>query len=178
MKVLLIRHCSATGQHPEAPLSQEGESQALELAKFLHSLRVSRIVSSPFTRAISSASPLSDLTGISIEVDPRLAERALGEVVDGDWQRALRETFDNFDLTLSNGESSRLAQTRGRSVIDEAFASSHAVTAIFSHGNLLSLIANSFDRGIGYDFWANLSNPDVFELSKSKTLFTLQRIWK
>jgi 2,3-bisphosphoglycerate-dependent phosphoglycerate mutase len=48
MKLFLIRHCSALGQEPEAPLSSEGEQQAQELARFLAEYGITRIVSSPY----------------------------------------------------------------------------------------------------------------------------------
>lgn len=176
--LLLIRHCAALGQEPEAALSVAGEAQALELANFLAKRGVVRIISSPYQRALDSARPLAHQLGLAIEVDARLAERRLGDVEDGDWIAALRRSFEDLHLCLPGGESSTAAQLRGRAVIDEAFAASNATVAIFSHGNLLSLIASSFDTNLGFDFWASFSNPDVILLRNRAESCELERIWK
>ena len=36
---------------------------------------------------------------------------------------------------------------------------------ISTHGSLLALILNGFDRTFGYDFWSALTFPDVYELT-------------
>ena len=103
---------------------------------------------------------------MEIEVDPRLAERQLGLVENGDWRAALRESFDDHNLCLPDGESSLSAQARGVAVLHDVFQETRLPTAIFSHGNLLALIANSLDRSLGFDFWRQLTNPDVFEVRR------------
>jgi 2,3-bisphosphoglycerate-dependent phosphoglycerate mutase len=177
MSVFLVRHCSALGQEPEAQLSEAGVQQSHNLADFLARQGVTRIISSPFQRAVDSARPLAALLGVKIEVDERLAERQLGHVEDGDWRTALRRSFDDPQHCLPNGESSREAQDRGRQVVDDVLAAATLPTALFSHGNLLSLIANSFDADLGFEFWEALSNPDVFHLRHSVGSVEIERIW-
>jgi 2,3-bisphosphoglycerate-dependent phosphoglycerate mutase len=106
MSVYLVRHCSAEGQEPEAALTEVGNGQSLRLSEFLAGLGIARIVSSPLRRAVDSARPLAETLGLEIEVDPRLAERQLGLVENGDWRAALRESFDDRNLCLPAGESS------------------------------------------------------------------------
>lgn len=178
MSIYLVRHCSAVGQEPEAELSDIGQQQALLLAHFLADRGVARILSSPFKRAVDSALPLATALGLSIEEDLRLAERQLGHVADGDWVAALQESFTQRDLCLPNGESSETARSRGSAVVREALKDSRLPAAIFSHGNLLTLIAHSFDESIGFAFWQSLSNPDVFELTGKPGAFQLRRVWR
>ncbi len=178
MHLLLVRHCSAAGQEPEMELTEDGSRQAVELAHFLAARAVRRIISSPFRRAIDSARPLATLLDIPIEIDVRLQERRLGHVADGDWMNALRRSFDQKEVALPEGESSLIAQARGRAVVDEALDSMSATTALFSHGNLLSLIAHSFNLTVGFDYWASLSNPDVYELRRLGSSFQLNRVWR
>ncbi len=177
MSIYLVRHCSATGQERDAPLTDEGREQSLRLSSFLAQRAIVRIVSSPFKRAVDSAGPLSEKLGLPIEIDERLAERQLGLVENGDWLSALRLSFSNPNLCLPGGESSLVAQSRGVSVIEDVFRGAQLPTAVFSHGNLLALIANSIDGSLSFDFWRGLSNPDVFEVTRSSTLPMLSRIW-
>jgi 2,3-bisphosphoglycerate-dependent phosphoglycerate mutase len=79
-RLYLIRHCSATGQAADAPLSREGQAQAERLADFLMSHEIERIVSSPFLRAQQTIEPLATRLKLEIRTDARLAERALSRV--------------------------------------------------------------------------------------------------
>ena len=177
MGLFLVRHCSAMGQEPEAPLTVEGVDQAKKLADFLCNHGVSRIISSPYCRAIDSARPLATVLKISIETDVRLVERNLGLVSDGDWRAALRESFEKPKLCLPNGESSIEAMARGRAVIDELSDDQGNTAAVFTHGNLLTLLVRSFDQQIGFEFWEALNNPDVVQLYRKASSVALRKIW-
>jgi len=60
----LVRHCQATGQEPDAPLTPSGEHQAEQLAIFLQRFMIGRVVSSPYLRARQSVGRLSFRTAI------------------------------------------------------------------------------------------------------------------
>lgn len=49
-KIIVIRHCSATGQERDAELTTDGKKQANTLATFLleNQLQIDHIISSPF----------------------------------------------------------------------------------------------------------------------------------
>ncbi|RXI98612.1 histidine phosphatase family protein [Anaerobacillus alkaliphilus] len=161
-KIYLIRHCAAEGQASEAKLTKEGEIQAEELAQFFKDMRVDRIISSPFQRALQTIQPLAAIRDIQIEMDDRLAERILSSENLVDWQSKLMETFSDLDLTFPGGESSRDAIKRIVSVVEDIFLSEEENTIIVTHGNLLSLFLHHIDETFGFDEWKALSNPDVF----------------
>lgn len=62
----------------ETPLSPLGQAQAQALAGALQHRGVRRIISSPLSRCVQTAVPLSTLTGVPIETDTRLLEIAHG----------------------------------------------------------------------------------------------------
>jgi 2,3-bisphosphoglycerate-dependent phosphoglycerate mutase len=180
-----VRHCRAAGQEPDAPLTAEGEQQAHDLAKFLAPRGISRIVSSPYTRATASITPLATLLGIAIETDERLIERVLSTSPLPDWQYHLRASFDDFHITLEGGESSHTAMTRAKAAIqDVSVSSGNAGVVIVTHGNLLSLIVRHFDPALGtFETWRALSYPDVFGVtyphaSAPSSLPSITRIWE
>jgi len=177
MSVYLVRHCSAEGQDPEAALTAAGKEQSLQLSAFLERRGVTRIISSPYRRAVDSARPLAETLGLEIEIDLRLVERRLGVVENGDWRAALRDSFDNHNFCLPDGESSVLAQERGVAALYDVLREARLTAAIFSHGNLLALIANSLDHSNGFTFWQQLSNPDVFEIRQLPEALVLSRVW-
>jgi len=158
----LVRHCQATGQEPDAPLTETGKQQAIALADCLGVVSIGRIISSPFVRSYQSAIPLSERLGLTIEVDERLIERVLSPVPLDDWRRRLAETFVDLDLSFEGGESSRMAMMRGVEVVHQVTEQTTKPVIIVTHGNLMTLILKYFDEQVGYEEWENLQNPDVY----------------
>jgi 2,3-bisphosphoglycerate-dependent phosphoglycerate mutase len=158
----LVRHCQATGQEPDAPLTELGQQQAISLASWLSDVSIGRIISSPFVRAYQSIVPLSEQLGLTIEVDDRLVERVLSPVPLDNWRQRLAETFIDLDLSFGEGESSRTAMMRGVSVVDRAIQQTTDPVVLVTHGNLMTLILKHFNERIGYAEWENLQNPDVY----------------
>lgn len=174
--IYLVRHCRATGQEPGALLTPEGEAQAERLADFLATLGVERITSSPFARALASVEPLARRTGLVVETDDRLAERVLCGEPRPDWREQLRTSFDELDLCLPGGESSRAAMTRGRAAVDHAARPGASTVVVVTHGNLLALVLRSFDGQAGFEEWAALGNPDVFRVDMGERN-AVSRVW-
>lgn len=54
--------------------------------------------------------------------------------------------------------------SRGMAVVDEVIRYAESPVAIVTHGNLMALILRMFDEQIGYTEWANLRNPDVYQV--------------
>lgn len=158
----LVRHCQATGQEPDAPLTEIGQEQAISLAGWLSKVSVARIISSPFVRAYQSIVPLSEHLGLTIEVDDRLVERVLSPVPLDNWRQRLAETFIDLDLSFEGGESSRTAMMRGVSVVNQAMQQTTDPVVLVTHGNLMTLILKHFNEQVGYTEWENLQNPDVY----------------
>jgi len=135
----------------------------------LADLRPTRIVSSPFLRAVQSVEPLASRLGLHVEIEPRLAERSLaGESRPADWLALLRRSFGEPDLRVEGGETTREALARAAAALADARVHSAERTVLASHGNLSALIL-----GIGYEGWRALTNPDVFELADPP-----RRIWR
>ena len=156
---LLIRHAKASGQAPDAPLTAEGQAQAQQLAAQLAPHGVTRIVSSPWLRAVDTARPLAGALGLGVETDERLTERILSGIDRADWQERLRESFLDDQLCLPGGESGHAAKARAQAARHDA-QDPDGLTAVCTHGNLLALLL-----GMNYEGWAALRNPDVWRFS-------------
>lgn len=172
----LVRHCQSSGQAPDAPLTIEGERQSLALAHWLGSAGIERLVSSTYTRAYQSFKPLADRLGLTINRDERLVEQTLSSLSLDDWRDRLAESFIDLDLCLEGGESSRTAMNRAIAAIDDALKYDVEITAIATHGKLLTLILKHFDDRFGYTEWENLTNPDVFQLEIGEQKQVIKRL--
>ncbi|MBE3644265.1 histidine phosphatase family protein [Bacillus cereus] len=166
-KIIVIRHCSATGQERDAELTTDGKNQANTLATFLleNQLQIDHIVSSPFVRAIDSIRPYALQANLSIQEDERLTERILSDVPMDDWMQKLESTFTNIDIAFSGGESTKQAMDRSISLIEDVLKLDYTTTLLVTHGNLLTLILRHFDHTIGFNEWRTLTNPDMYEIT-------------
>ena len=174
----LIRHCEATGQAADAPLTGRGREQAMRLAERLAGLGIRRIIASPFRRAVDSAAPLARRLGLPLEKDERLVERVLAGESLPDWREKLEQTFRDPDLCFPGGESSRQAAARGMAVLEEVLAGEEGQPfAMVSHGCLITLMLRELDPAIGFDHWARMTTPDVFRAARSGQHWRVDRIW-
>ncbi|WP_178021635.1 histidine phosphatase family protein [uncultured Paenibacillus sp.] len=163
-RIYLIRHCKANGQEPAAELTEEGLFQAEQLADLLGDQAIDGIVSSPYQRAISTIQPLAKRLDLPVQRDDRLSERILSSNDLPNWMDHLRLSFEDLDLKLPGGESSREAMTRGVGALQDLIQRPDKNIVLVTHGNLMSLILKYYDDSFGFEAWRRLSNPDVFEL--------------
>jgi broad specificity phosphatase PhoE len=82
----------------DTPLSKLGEAQAEALADALEDCGIRRIISSPLTRCVTTASPLAARIGIAVHTDPLLIE-----IAHGNWEGRYRD-----EIAASEPERFRL----------------------------------------------------------------------
>ncbi|MGO3517037.1 MAG: histidine phosphatase family protein [Acetobacter cibinongensis] len=86
--MIILRHCESefnrlynqTGRDPnlaDPSLSAAGKTHADELVSALGHLPITRILVSPFTRTLQTATPLARALNITPEISPLLRERGL-----------------------------------------------------------------------------------------------------
>lgn len=174
--IYLVRHCSASGQEPDAPLTQAGKQQAFSLYEFFRHIPIERIISSDYDRAVESIAPLARMRNLPIETEPKLRERILALEPREDWLALLRRSFKDDSFKLPDAESGFEATHRILSVIQRA-TESGSPTIIVTHGNLLALLLQHIDPRFGFETWRTLSNPDVYQLEILEHSFSIKRIW-
>ncbi|XQY93072.1 histidine phosphatase family protein [Metabacillus sp. HB246100] len=177
-KVYIVRHCEATGQAAEADLTEQGFKQAEELGEFFSNIKVDRIISSPFLRAIHSIENVSEMKNLQIEVDDRLRERVLSTKNLLDWYSKLKKTYDDVNLRFEGGESSQEAMDRIVSLFDEVRKEDSKHIIIVTHGNVMSLLLKHVKETFSFKDWEKLSNPDVYKIETVSHKVAVNRIWR
>ena len=177
----LVRHAHADWEPDDArPLSEAGRSAARTVTELLSAFPIIAIYSSPARRSIETISDLAERVGLCPTVVPDLRERELLPIPAADFERVVQECWNAPTIAAAGGESNSAAQTRALAVVRQLLirhAGEHLVIA--THGNLLALILNGLDPAFGYEFWRQLSFPDVYELQlDGVTLVHFRRIWK
>ncbi len=163
-RLILIRHCQATGQEGDAELTQTGRRQAEALRDALAGQPIDAIVTSRHQRAKQSAQPLATALGLTPQVDDRLNERRLAAAPIKNWRAVLRGSFGDPDLRGPGGESAREALARAWAGLNDLMNGAYRLPVAVTHGNLMSLVLHSLDGSFGYAGWESLSNPDVYAL--------------
>ena len=165
-----IRHAHSiyTPDEINRPLSDKGQASLAQL-EFLAYKSITAIYSSPYRRAIQTLEPLAQSLKLAIQTDKRLIERKLSSqaIADRDFEQCLMQLWSQPTFSLVGGESNQQAQQRALAFLYE-LESKHQNEEIIisSHGNLICILLCAFDLSIDYNFWHNLSMPDVLVLDK------------
>lgn len=135
--VVIIRHGQSRGNaegrfggHTDTPLSSRGRRQAEATAEALAAEKFSAIYSSDLPRAIQTASPLSQVTGVTLETTDALRERSVGVMEGLTFEEAAEQhpiqyqalLHRDFEHVLFGGESYRQTLDRSSRKLDEAIA--------------------------------------------------------
>lgn len=172
LDLLLIRHAEAltpgADGYDEAsrPLTAAGAHAAQELADELEPYNLDAIYSSPYLRAQSTVAPLALRRGLPVQELVDMRERLLSPLSVAGWRDELRRSWTDADYSLDGGETGREAQRRAMAVLD-LLRSRHASggrVVVASHGNLISLILQSLEPEVGFDFHLAMPTPAIYHL--------------
>jgi len=156
-QVLLIRHGQSEGNaerrfggHTATPLSPRGLRQAQVTARTLAAEAVTAIYSSDLLRAIQTAEPLAQLTGLPVHKTEAFRERSVGVMESLTFEDAAQKHPEqyaallrrDFEHVLTGGESYRQLLDRARQKLD-AIINEHkgGTIAVFSHTGTICILA-------------------------------------
>ncbi|MBL0388674.1 histidine phosphatase family protein [Tumebacillus sp. ITR2] len=177
-KIYVVRHCKAAGQAEDAPLTEEGQEQAEQLADFLQNVGAQQLVASQYLRAVQTLEPLAARLGLSIRQDERLGERVLSAKDEPNWMEMLQAAFEDLHLCYEGGESGIQVMERAVGAVQEILTSGAETTVLASHGGLVTHLLKHFDDSFGFESWKALRNPDVFVLTFEGDAVQIKRAWK
>ncbi|HVF22264.1 MAG TPA: histidine phosphatase family protein [Pyrinomonadaceae bacterium] len=155
--VLLIRHGQSEGNaarrfggHTATPLSPRGRRQAQATARALQSEELSVIYSSDLARAVETAQPLANLTGLPVNATTAFRERSVGVMEGLTFEAAAQQHPEqyaallqrDFEHVLTGGESYRQLLDRAVEKLDEIIAENKGgKIAVFSHTGTICILA-------------------------------------
>ena len=170
---LLVRHAEAVPvgtpdvADDDRPLTDAGRVAAAELAEELDDWEVTAVYSSPYARSLETVTLLAQRRGLDVQVLDDLRERRLSLDLHDGWRESLEQSWTDADFALPGAESGRVAQRRATGMLDllRARHPDGGRLVIGSHGNLISLLLQALDPGVGYDFHMAMPMPAIYRLT-------------
>lgn len=185
-KIYMIRHAESPfefGQEKTRGLSEEGLEKAKKVAEIFEDIDVDFIVSSPYRRAIQTVEYLANKKDLSIIKFEELQERPIkGLDYKLPWNelvKAIEKSFEDIDFSLRGGESTRKAQERSIPIIEKLLDEYKGKSIVVgTHGNIMTIIMNYYNKEYGFNFWNSTSTPDIYKLNfVSNRLRNIERLW-
>ena len=177
-----VRHAHSNYSSDELgrPLSEKGFADASRIKELLKDQDIDYVISSPYKRAIQTVEGIAQFINQDVQIINGFKERKLSEGSVKDFSYAISKVWENQDYSLEGGESNRIAQQRG---IEATF---HVLDnyqdkniVIGTHGNLMVLIMNYFDKQFDFEFWKRLEMPDIYKMTfEGRKLVNVTRLWK
>jgi 2,3-bisphosphoglycerate-dependent phosphoglycerate mutase len=154
-------------------------ADAIKISQILEKENIDIVISSPYKRAIQTVEGVSQYIGKDIIIEDDFRERKLSEMPVEDFNVAITKVWENPSFAWEGGESNIIAQKRGVTATLRVMGSYEGKNiAIGTHGNMMVLIMNYFDKKYDLGFWRELKMPDIYKLTFDKTrLVEVNRIW-
>ncbi len=172
--LLLVRHADSVAPTPDGPdeyrrpLTEKGCEQALDLVSALgHHGRASRLLSSPYLRAIQTLEPTARVVGLPICRRDELREWRSGLAPTRDWQAHYERSWAQPGTVIGTGESLAELTTRAGNTVRALVGSAAPATTILAatHGTWISRALLALGLPIDCAFWLSMPMPAIYTLS-------------
>ena len=153
--IYFVRHAEpdySIHDDEKRPLSNKGELDAIKVADFFKDKSIDVVLSSPYKRALDTIKPFAENSGLRIETIYEFRERKVDNCWIEDFIDFSKKQWENFNYSLSDGESLFEVQNRNIIALKEVLKKYAGKNIIIgSHGTSLSTIINYYDPTYGYD---------------------------
>lgn len=185
--IYMVRH----GESPKLEedertrgLTEKGWLDAHRITELLKDEGITVFTSSPYNRAILTIQELAHSLGKEIVVFEDLKETVFAEestcMADKELYPVVRKMFADPEFSLPGGETRMDCQKRAVAVLKEILKTyAGQKVAIGTHGMIMTLMMEYFDRQYDVDFLFQTSKPDVYRMEFiGEELVEVQRLWK
>ncbi|MFC5649746.1 histidine phosphatase family protein [Paenibacillus solisilvae] len=186
-QLFMIRHAESlyvSGAERTRGLTEQGQEAVRQVTAIMNEIRVDVVVSSPFGRAIMTVQGIADERGLEILTFEGLRERLITspeqEVPNEERLAAIKRSFSDPDFAYPGGETTRQAAERAMPVIKDLLEQYRGQTIVMgTHGNMLTIILNQYDKAYDFTFWESTTMPDIYRLDfQGNVLAGVERLWK
>ncbi|MDG5472438.1 phosphoglycerate mutase family protein [Jeotgalibacillus sp. ET6] len=178
--IYLVRHAHSIYSPDELnrPLSERGKEDAVRVTSLLKLEKIDTVISSPYKRAIQTVEGIAQYIEKEINIVEDFRERLLSDKPIEDFQHSILKVWEDAAFSWEGGESNVTAQQRGVQALFEVLEKHQGQrVAIGTHGNIMVLIMNYFNKQYDVKFWRELKMPDIYKLNfEGKSLLQVERV--
>ncbi|WP_433942800.1 histidine phosphatase family protein [Paenibacillus sp. SN-8-1] len=179
--IYFVRHAESPyvdGQERSRCLSDKGRVDSLIVGDILQNEEINHFVSSPYDRAIQTIKNAAGSHDITTFED--LRERNIGVIPENKFKESKFKVYQDFDFSFPEGESSTVAQQRAIRILMKLLSTYGGTKVVIgTHGDIMTLMMNYFDKSYDYNFWDTTTMPDIYKLDFNKTeLIKVTRLWE
>ncbi|MDR2532699.1 MAG: histidine phosphatase family protein [Oscillospiraceae bacterium] len=160
-KVFFIRHAESdiSIRDPvNRPLTEKGVADRGLVTDFLNDKNIDVVLSSPFKRAFDTVADFAEKNGFEIKPIEDFRERKSDSKENwrDDFVNFMKQQWEDFNYSLSDGECLREVQERNISALNIVLTEYKDMNIVIgTHGTALSTIINYYDNTYGFeDFMA------------------------
>lgn len=184
--IYMVRHAVSPfilGDERARGLSDKGHSDAYRIKEILEEEKITHFVSSPYRRAIDTIKYLADASNKEIELHEELRERNIAsveiEISEHEILQGIRTSFTDKHFKMPDGESTLEAQARAIPVVKQLLQQHKGGRIVLgTHGNIMTIILNYFNKEYGYEFFEQTTKPDIYKLEFDELELTqVVRMW-
>ncbi|MEC1177516.1 histidine phosphatase family protein [Metasolibacillus meyeri] len=180
ISIYFVRHAHShyTPDEYNRPLSEEGWKEAYKLVKVFDTIHIQAVYASCYKRAIETVQPIAESKELLIIQDETLNERVLAKDSVADFASAISKVWAEPTFSFDGGESNVMAQKRVIPTIEKLLDRHQNENIIIgTHGNILTLLLNHFDKRYDITFWQSLKMPDIIVAKfEGSELLSIERL--
>lgn len=181
--VYFVRHAHSTYTPDELgrPLSDRGKKEAEKVTEILRHENIDVVASSPYERARETVAGIAKYHELPILTVEGFRERKLAAHPVEDFEGAVYKLWHEDDYAFEGGESNKTAQSRAINELLKFLELHRGKNIVIgTHGNIMVLMMNYFDSSFHYEFWKELTMPDIYKLTFNDQLKLINviRVWK
>lgn len=176
-----VRHAHSiyTSDESIRPLSEKGLIDAEKVTQNLEKEKIDYVISSPYKRAVQTVEGIAVYFGKELIIENDFKECILSEDPVENFDLAVTKVWNEPSFSWKGGESNIIAQKRGVEATLKVLKRYEGKNIVIgTHGNIMVLIMNYFDKRYGFGFWKELDMPDIYKLTFDGTaLKEVNRFW-
>ncbi|MDC2943777.1 histidine phosphatase family protein [Bacillus thuringiensis] len=185
--IYMVRHGESPkldGGERTRGLTEKGSLDVHRVTDILKTEGIDTFISSPYKRAVLTIEKTANLYEREILIYENLKECMFSSgdqvISDKEMYPLVQKMFSNPGYALAEGESYADCQRRVVKVLKEILMDFQGQKIVMgTHGLVMTLMMNYFDKQYGFEFLMNTSKPDIYKMEfKEKQLMNVERLWK
>ncbi|TCW57337.1 2,3-bisphosphoglycerate-dependent phosphoglycerate mutase [Bacillus thuringiensis] len=164
-------------------LTEKGSLDAHRVTDILKTEGIDTFISSPYKRAVLTIEKTANFYEKEILIYENLKECMFSSgdqvISDKEVYPLVKKMFSNHDFALMKGESYKDCQRRVVKVLKEILMDFQGQKIVIgTHGLVMTLMMNYFDKQYGFEFLIHTLKPDIYKLEfNDEQLLNIKKLW-